>query len=64
MTRKKQSIGRRGGRVTRVFLPLGTQLKKQRANDVKGTELGEQKGAVAPVKSVKRGGIAKEKRIG
>ena len=52
------------GEGDKVFFPLGTQLKKQKANDVKGTELGEQKGAVAPVKSVKRGGIAKEKRIG
>ena len=63
MTRKSRALaaeweGDKG------FFPLGTQLKKQRANDVKGTELGEQKGAVAPVKSVKRGGIAKEKRIG
>ena len=64
MTRKKQSIGRQGGEGDKGFLPLRTQLKKQRANDVKGTELGEQKGAVAPVKSVKRGGIAKEKKIG
>ena len=64
MTRKKAAHWPPRGRVTRVFFPLGTQLKKQKANDVKGTEFGEQKGAVAPVKSVKRGGIAKEKRIG
>ena len=64
MTRKTQSICRREGEGDKGFFPLGTQLKKQKANDVKGTELGEQKGAVAPVKSVKRGGIAKEKRIG
>ena len=64
MTRKKAEHWPPRGEGDRVFLPLGTQLKKQEANDVKGTEPGEQKGVVAPVKSVKRGGIAKEKRIG
>ena len=63
MTRKNGALAAEG-EGDRGFFPLGTQLKKERANDVKGTELGEQKGAVAPVKSVKRGGIAKKKRIG